>query len=86
MAIGGWLRTICMAWKCEHCDPGDPAVFVGQRWTYPWFHFYGARPINGPMPAYDGHTIDYYIDPWDEFVKKLKDGKMPVFTIWFSER
>ena len=44
-------------------------------------HFYGATPINGSMAVYDGHTIDYHIDRWDEFAKNLKDGKAPVFTI-----
>jgi NAD(P)-dependent dehydrogenase (short-subunit alcohol dehydrogenase family) len=37
-------------------------------------------------PVYDRHTIDAVIDRWDEFAKKLKDGKAPVSTIWFSER
>ena len=35
---------------------------------------------------YDRHMIDVVIDRWDEFAKKLKDGKAPVSTIWFSER
>jgi hypothetical protein len=26
------------------------------------------------MAVYDGHTIDYYIDRWDDFAKNLKDG------------
>ena len=43
-------------------------------------HFYGATPINGSMAVYDGHTIDYHIDRWDEFAKNLKDGKAPVFN------
>jgi hypothetical protein len=37
-------------------------------------------------PVYDRHMIDVVIDRWDEFAKKLKDGKAPVSTIWFSER
>ena len=45
------------------------------------FHLYGATPINGSMAVYDGDRIDYYIDLWERFAKKLKDGKAPVFTI-----
>ena len=45
------------------------------------FHFYGATPIHDDMATYDGHTIDYYVDRWEEYAKKLKDGKAPVFTI-----
>jgi NAD(P)-dependent dehydrogenase (short-subunit alcohol dehydrogenase family) len=30
-------------------------------------------------PVYDRHMIDIVIDRWDEFAKKLKDGKAPVF-------
>ena len=43
--------------------------------------FYGATPIHGSMAVYDGHMSDDYIDRWDEFAKKRKDGKPPVFTI-----
>ena len=32
-------------------------------------------------PVYDRHMIDVVIDRWDEFAKKLKNGKAPVFTI-----
>ena len=45
------------------------------------FHFYGATPVDGSMAVYDGHSIDYYIDRWDDYAKKIKDGKPPVFTI-----
>jgi hypothetical protein len=50
------------------------------------FHLYGAAPINGSLAVYGGHRIDVVIDRWDEFATKLKDGKTPVFTIWFRER
>jgi hypothetical protein len=43
-------------------------------------------PINGSISVYDKHMIDVVIDRWDESAKKLKNGKAPVFTIWFSER
>ena len=40
----------------------------------------------GTLDGVARHTIDYYIDPCDEFATKLKDGKAPVFTIWFRKR
>jgi hypothetical protein len=77
---GGFER---FAWhgSANIAIPEIPPHSWGSDGQTPWFRFCGARPINGSMPVYDRQMIDIVIDRWDEFAKKLKDGKVPVFTI-----